>query len=120
RREAGWPEAAAAALQIGTRARRGWIHGRRVRDRGAARARPAVGQPHRERVRRVRRDERWVVRRGGGSQRHHAGGDDARDRPAGPIAVSRRARWLATEAELRGVLHQGPVDALAARAAAAY
>ena len=92
--------AGADAVEDGAGARRRRLHRRGLRDRRAARARSALGQPHRQRVRRLRRHQRGLVRRRGGRERRHARGDDAGDRPAGPDAVPGRAPELAAEAQL--------------------
>ena len=86
------------ASQDRARARRRRLHRRRLRDRRAARARPAVGQPHGQPVRRLRRHQRRLVRRRAGRQRHHARGDDARRQPAGADAVPRHRRRHAAAA----------------------
>ena len=74
----------------------GGFTGGRLRDRRAARARPAVGQPLGDRLRRLRRHERRLVRRRDDRERRLARGDDARARPAGADAVpGDRARHAA-------------------------
>ena len=62
-RERGEPHAARAQapVQDGAGARRGKVHRRGLRDRRAARARPAVGQPVGQPVRRLCRDERRAL-----------------------------------------------------------
>ena len=102
------PEAAAQApLQDGPRPRRGRFHGRRLRDRRAARARSAVGQPHRQRLRRLRRHQRRLARRGADLQRHHARADDAGGQRPGPAAVPEHQPGLAAAAQLPRVRRQG-------------
>ncbi len=88
------------------------VHRRGLRDRGAAGARPLVGEQDRQRVRRLCGNERGRVRGGCGGQRDHAGGDDARDRPAGANAIPRCAGQHAAAAQLRRVRDQGRADAL--------
>ncbi|CAA9495996.1 MAG: FIG00501464: hypothetical protein, partial [uncultured Solirubrobacteraceae bacterium] len=99
--------AAPGTLAHGTRARRRRLHRRRLRDRGTASARPALGQQDRQRVRRLRRNELRLVRRRARRQRRHARGDDARRQPAGTDAVPRHRPGPAPAPELRRVRHQG-------------
>ena len=94
----GAPAARGAPLQDRARARRRRLHRRRLRDRRAAGARPAVGQPHGQPVRRLRRHERRLVRRRAGRQRRHARGDDAGRQPAG----ARRRSATSTSARCCG------------------
>ena len=93
----------------------GGFTGGRLRDRRAAGAGSALGQPHRQPVRRLRRHQRRLVRRRRGGQRRHARGDDAGHRPAGADAVPGRARRLAAEAQLPRVPDPGRAVAAAAR-----
>src|SRR4051812_8812517 len=88
----GWspvPCAPPPALQDCSRPRGRWLHGRRLRDRRPARARPPLGQPDRQPVRRLRRDLGRLVRGLAGRQRGHARGDDAGRQPAGADPVPR-------------------------------
>ena len=51
-----------------------------------------AGEPHGQRVRRLRRHERRLLRGGPRGQRDHARGDDARRQPAGSDALPRHRR----------------------------
>ena len=107
-----------ASLEDRARARRRRIHRRGLRDRGAARARPAVGQSHRERLRRLRRDQRGRAGRRADRQRGHAGADDAGRQRGDADAVPRHQPRHAAAPELPRVPRDGR-QAAAARARAA-
>ena len=83
------PRGAPAAVEDRAGAGRRRLHGRRLRDRRAARARPAVGQPLGQPVRRLRRHERRRAGRRAGRQRRHARADDAGGQQPGADAVPR-------------------------------
>ena len=83
-------QAPAEAFQDGPGPRRRRIHGRRLRDRRAARARPPLRQPDGQRVRRLRRHLGGLVRRVARGERHHARGDDAGRQQPGAEPVPRR------------------------------
>ena len=89
-----------ASVEDRARARRWRVHRGRVRDRRAASARPAGDQLDRQRVRRVRRDERRLVRLQPRRQRGHSGGDDAGPQPRSAVADPRHRPLDAPVAEL--------------------
>ena len=91
---------AAGPVQDRAGARRRRVHRRRVRDRRAAGARPAVGQPLRQPVRRLRRHERGRARRGADRERRDARADDAGRQQPGADAVPRHQPGHAAAAEL--------------------
>ena len=100
------------AVEGRARARRRWVHRRRLRDRRAARARSAGRRPDRQPVRRLRRHERRRPDRRPGGQRRHAGADDAGGQRPGAAAVQRRVARHADAAQLPRVRLQGPAAAV--------
>ena len=85
---------AAQAPLVADRARAGRrrLHRRRLPDRGAAGARPALLQPLGQPVRHLRRDERRLADRLAGGQRRHARADDAHgQRPGAALAAAAAA-----------------------------
>ena len=107
------PPPAAPSVQDGARAGRRRLHRRRLSDRCAAGARPAVGQPQRQPVRCLRGNQRRVADRVADGQRRDARADDARRQRAGADAVPEHRPRRPAAAQLRRAGGQGGAAAAA-------
>ena len=95
--------------------RRRWVHRRRLRDGSAARLRPAGGQPHRQRLRHLRRHQRRRLRGEHGRQRRHARGDVPRPRQGAALADRERVAADPAAPQLPGLRQPAGAAAPAGR-----